>query len=138
MTTPEARDPTQPIVINDRGVKMSKIRGQTLMFCGWIGLYSVWAVLSTDAATALENSGKSQSHLSQTSSIVDDLIRGVDFESERDLDDWSTDAGNTVSRSADFAAEGHYSLKLHFPEGGQRVYFKPKPIMALVATVADT
>lgn len=63
---------------------------------------------------------------SPTGSGRDDLIRGVGFETERELERWSADDGITISRSSDFAAEGHYSLKLHFPEGGSRVYFKPE------------
>jgi enamine deaminase RidA (YjgF/YER057c/UK114 family) len=53
-----------------------------------------------------------------------DLVQGVSFENENDLEKWSADEGNTFSRSSDYAATGNYSLKLYFPEGG-KIYFKP-------------
>ena len=99
---------------------------QTAILCGWVWFISARAGTSTGEATPPENNPAEKPAVSQASSGKDDMIRGVGFESERDLEKWSADGGNTLSRSSDFAADGNYSLKVHFPEGGNRVYFKPE------------
>lgn len=96
------------------------------MLCGCVWLSFAWGGASAVGAVLPEDNRTDKPAVSQTATGRDDLVRGVGFESERDLEQWSADGGNTLSRSSDFAAEGNYSLKLHFPEGGNRVFFKPK------------
>jgi hypothetical protein len=95
-----------------------------------LGTWVWWSLALADTAgnsiTPLEGNREGGTAAPQMAFNSDDLVAGIGFEKEGDLEQWSADEGITLSRSSDFAAEGHYSLKLHFPEGGDRVYFKPR------------